>query len=532
MAEKIVLAELTIDSDGVVSGVATATGSFDQGGQAMESLGKKSETTGGLLSVFTNRVFDLKKGMLGLARVLGITGLLIGIAVAIKRLTVEVISNTEWFKLLKEAVVDWWLALLKGESAVERLNRKLLAAGAGGISSTIEKLRELKKLQEEINRLQGATAQPAGFRAGLPGPFGIPTPTFTPATGKPSETFFKVLGIEAEQAQRKVNDLIRTMELFGLTQKEIADEFGLIFRDVGAAPEALDIFKTAGIPSPEDFDQIMGQIKATKNALEILAVVGRGAPVDLTGALANLRTEFEALNIPNVEEIFHELDVAIEGGGISTEQMAIAMDTLMKRAEAAGFTMEQLKEVFGEFVKNLDVEKLTAFEEGMLRLSESLSLGGAAVEAIQIGAAGAANVLAQALLEGGVSLREAITQILKDLARLFLTYGFLFLALGIAAKTPWGRFLDPTGGKHFFKASAIMFAGAAIAAAASAALGGRGEGGETATGNVPRGAPGDVGVTRTRPLIIINVEGFVGSEDELARKLSRSISFAQEDGAR
>lgn len=113
--------------------------------------------------------------------------------------------------------------------------------------------------------------------------------------------------------------------------------------------------------------------------------------------------------------------------------------------------------------------------------------------------------LAQAFLEGGVSLREALAQVLKQVAiALFVKAGEYF-ALGLAALTPWGAATLGPAPLYFKAAGAFAAAGAAVGAF-GIGVGGRGaaRSGGGASAGASATALGGGGTSQT---IYLTIEG-------------------------
>src|SRR5258706_15749382 len=108
-AETLVLARLTIDSDGVVRGMASVGTAFDDGEQKIRRHAKNIE---GLSDKLAERFLSLRHiaaAMLG--------GFTVAEAVmGIGALTRQVIENTAAFKEAKEGVPGWWTELTTGKS--------------------------------------------------------------------------------------------------------------------------------------------------------------------------------------------------------------------------------------------------------------------------------------------------------------------------------------------------------------------------------------------------------------------------------
>ena len=209
-----------------------------------------------------------------------------------------------------------------------------------------------------------------------------------------------------------------------------------------------------------------------------------------------------------------------------TALMNQGIDNLIRKLLSLKLTAEEVAEALGiAFAKP---EK--TFDDMIASMAGSMDKATILFNMFQTAARGVANAIAQALLEGGVSMKQAIIGILKDMARMMITYAVMWLAFAAMATTKVGAILLGGTPAMFLKGALLMFVAAAAAGAASAALGGRGAGSESASGNVPEGAPGSQG-TRTNPIVTVNVDGFVGNENELARSIAKALATATADGA-
>jgi hypothetical protein len=198
---------------------------------------------------------------------------------------------------------------------------------------------------------------------------------------------------------------------------------------------------------------------------------------------------------------------------------ALDLDTLAASGRNVGETFAELPGVMatanGEFAG------------AMQQFIDTLRPGLAAFDMFQVGIQTLASGIADAFLEEGVTMRQAIVELLKTLSRLAIVYALMFTAAGIAASTGWGAAIFGSPATNFKAAAA--FAGVAIVTGVAAkALGRGGERGGAGAGGVSQGPP------QRNQTINVNVSGsLLGSDpNELARSLKRLMTTAEADGAR
>lgn len=158
------------------------------------------------------------------------------------------------------------------------------------------------------------------------------------------------------------------------------------------------------------------------------------------------------------------------------------------------------------------VEDLAPIIDHLDLLQEKLAL-------VQEVGSAVGQALAQAFLEGGESLREALAKVLKQVAMsLFIKAGEYF-ALGLAALTPWGAATLGPAPMYFKAAGAFAAAGAAVGAF------GIGVGGRGAAHSGAGGASGQA-ATAGGPTYNISVYGAVGNDAALMRYIREGMRRA------
>jgi len=418
MAERLVLAELDVDSTQLAAHMSQARSSFDQTNVVVGKFGKTAQQTADFSDVLTRRMFSLRSAAVALLGSFTLAGLIFQIGSLIKTL----ITGTEWWKSFSTAAEDAFLALVKGETAVERTNRKLTALfKEAGVAfkelDAVNKLEKIVKLMEELGKVSGDAA--VGQLA-----------------------FIRALQAQSEAINAlipKGQELIRTQEGFGLG-------------------------KAAPAPGP--------LLPFQKRMLEI----GRtGLPV----------TE-EELQLPG--------STAFVGGFRTPEALGESMFAFVPEAQR------------GMDLLNLKVQETST-----------------SMEAFGLASQAAGQLIAQALLEGGVSAGELAKALIKSFAATAIVEGMMELARGFAAlATTWGV-PNPKATAHFHAAGIFFLIGGA-AAGVSAALGGRGGGGMAGAGGFPAGTPFGAQQNVSRQVnVTVIIPGVVlgpSSKEQLAGELT------------
>lgn len=568
MAETVTLATVRIDASGVVSGMGDSVAALAGGEGAVGAFTKAASASSGIVGPFITRLFNLRMALMAVTRALGIVGILTTVAYALRRLTVDLISQTTWWKSLKESVTDLYRAWVLGETAIDRISRKMQdAAKEGGgqtIFGTVDQIQKLKDFVFESRRLLGEV-MPGSTTA-----FAIQV-DITQAQQKIKQLVLSLedLGFTAAQAfvftaadieqiptpvpdllkaaglttlKQRARDLDTLAQSARLIQQEFAETGNLArfesgieairqkatglnatmkeFQQIGIPK--FDVFKLANIPSPEEFKE---QLQALTGALQFLNMNKQAVGVDLFAkGIANLRDQLEKLLIPLDQ--YNRLMQLREKPGILSPSELEEINTILSKVNA---TLASV----GITAEGVASRGMFDLREAFRNFADSMSTDQAKWEAFQTALAAVANEISQAFLEGGVTMKQAIVEILKSLARLLITYAVTFTALGIAASTPWGAaFLGPP--MPYFKAAATFAVGAVLAGGAARALSGGGGGREGGGGSRNAGGLGSPAAGgRGGPNVTVVVQGsLLGSDpNELARSIAKLISTAQADGA-
>ncbi len=164
MAEALTLAELSVDSRGIVSGVAPGNAALVGLERNIDRTAKQATTASGPFDLLTKRMFNLRTAAIAL---LG-SFTLAGVIFQLVNLATTLVTGTDAWKQWSEAATDALKALSGGEGLIERISRHLGEAAKGtGItpglttSESVAKLLALRtKVTEELTKI------PAGFTFG------------------------------------------------------------------------------------------------------------------------------------------------------------------------------------------------------------------------------------------------------------------------------------------------------------------------------------------------------------------------------
>lgn len=477
MADDLVLARLSVDPSGVVSGINTSDVAFRRGEKSLNAFGTSAQTV-------TGKLFNMRGAMLRLAGAFGVIGLVTSLAVGLSRLVTDLITSTTWFKNLKEAVTDWWMEMVKGEDALGRMARKMKdLTGGTGITSAAEsmdKLRELVKKRQELISTMGSS---------------------DPLLMKTALADVKAFNIA-------INESIAKLQKLGFTASEIGAMTGAAFTPGLAAPGGAtggkgggkpagpappDLFGILGIPSSEEMAKRFNDLQ---DAARLLQEIKASLPGDLADkGLQNLISGFQDL-------------------GLTLEQVKETLSAL-------GFEMTEVSAAMEDMQPQLEVST-TAWDDFLASLEQATEKGAMGVGLVQTAMNQFVGSMTTALATGKFSFKKFFAEMLMAMVPVLLGYAAMLTVMGIAF-----------GSAAHLAAAGVAFAGAAAAAAAARALGGGG-GEQGARGGGGGGSVGGGGSISRNQTVTVIVHGSllgVGGEDALARDLNRLITTAREDGS-
>lgn len=160
MAETLVLAELSIDSSGVVSGVAVAGGSLDALGNKTRKVAKDATDASGHMDLLTKRMFNLRTAAVALVGSFSIAGVVFGI----KALVGEIIAGDAAFGSFKksaEGVTNEFGRLVR-----ETFN---VRGGLESVTGEMDRLTGLMRLASETGATNAAQGVLGKMLYGAPG---------------------------------------------------------------------------------------------------------------------------------------------------------------------------------------------------------------------------------------------------------------------------------------------------------------------------------------------------------------------------
>jgi hypothetical protein len=503
MAEDITVAGLRVDSSGVVEGVDEANDALKDAESGLDDFGKKSKKTAGIAQTFTTKLFDLKGAVKGVAAAFGI-GFVIGVLIGgLRNLVTEVLKNNEAWLTFKDRLNDTFRAMILGESTIDRVKRKMEGLSSGlGIESVFsqEKIDQLvrarKTITEEIGKvneekLLGPVFKAMDIRQRLMNRALISLGLIEETRVQGEQNILALTGAERllKNSLKDINtELTSQLEAFIKLGGSVA-EFTELTGGVTPArkpvknlpsekfpigPEPLNAFEFAGIPTPEQMEAAFNSTQLARGALQKAQIEGE-IPIDrFTAAVENLKNKLVAL----------------------------------------GATKEELQEL--GFVVSV----------GAQEMEDSFDRVGAAAELASRGFSMLAEAAITALLEGGVSIKKALQQILKAIAIEATVRAIFETAQGFAK----AAVQDPSASIHF-TAAKFFFKTAGLAAAGALAAGSRGGGG--GPGGTGIGGRAEEVIDRKSNVTVIVQGSLIGTdEDTLARDLSDLIDTARQDGNR
>lgn len=523
MAQEVTLANVRLDSSGVVTGVEKGDEALKKGATQVEKYGKKVEQQAGNVKEFSNKLFDMKGALLGLGSAIGLTAVFAAVAVGLKTLLMTVLANIEAWQDFKAAVEDTYRSLVQGESDVDRISRKMedvvTGAGVRGVMPPIgdvlkltEARAEAQDLRLEMVRLrnfiqespsvvaEGALAFPTSLR-------GIFQQVFWGRHGDEGEES-AVQTLDAANAQIKIMDSnIEAMS----AKLRVAWE---AFRDLdGTYAEWQAITKGAGIPPaaiPEPAKP--AEVKKPPTFWDIAGVPD---PAEQAKKLA--------IALPIVQAGWENLRIAVIEGRESMDTQLTVQENLTAGLLELGATSAEIWEHMG-----VDIgERVEAQSTDVEELSMSYQMLGAAAQA-----AGAA--VSQAMFDSSTSAKDAVGTLFKTLASIAMANAMASVAAAISATTGFGAALTGGTASQHMMAAAKWFAVAAGAAMLSRTFGSGGAaggGGGAGGGGQPQTqiiAPAGPSVT-----LVINGNwyGVGGGPNAFAREVQRLIRTATSDGA-
>jgi hypothetical protein len=539
----LVLASLTIDSNGVVGGIASSTQAFQQGEAALKKFGTSQSTLGINTDKLVSRLTGFKQAFLSLTSVISVSGAVLALASALRTLITDLVSSTTWFKKASDTATDWYNAIVKGETASQRLTRQLQEMNkAAGITN--DKLDQqahlnilLEKRQELMDKMTGvdkakasATAVattmsiPGGHLLGAAGAlfFGGPG-----GGGPPSAEALGVMQHNLDEINKEIG--VTQSKLAGTfrSESDIAAETKRIAAETKAwRDEAQKINDAAGLfmaqmdsaeQSVKEFQEFFG---ADTGEGKAFAFAGISDPAEFAGQMQSIQQSINVLN-----ESFGQ-------GRITAEQYDLGLHNLTDKLVALGFTAEESNAKLQEFGASLTLVRPPETDpwiDWQNSVTSALTAAQLKADLAASAMSAFAGTMTSAFTGQPTSLKKFLANMLEAMVPVLVGYGSIALVAALL------------GDHSKFAVAGIAFAAAAAAGAAAKALGGGGGSvsGDRGGGHHGRGgeiaAPLTTGVQApNNPAVTIVVQGsMIGTDpDNLARDLTKLINTATNDGAK
>lgn len=492
MAETLVLASLSVDASGVAGGIGQANTALQQGQVILGRFGAAQTALGSTTATVVGRLFNFRAAALAVARSLGVVGLVVSLALALKTLVSDLITSTTWFKNAKEAVSDWYHSLVLGEAGVDRLMRKMAEASKGGVRSYAEDLDKIRNL--EVQRLSALIAIDE-------------LPFF-------KKTELAIARADLEAINVEMIEIADRLDKIGISRVAIAEattaRIGISASGLPAIPEALSTARSSTAAGPG----ILGENQNVPTVLEALGWPGPGVIEQRLAvaeeALKAFGATMRALGGQARDEIRENLIEMFTKAGLSIDEINVKF----KQFSIDAITVTgDLGEALDPIPEKIDpiVERMNQLEEATSKANVKLGLAEAAAGAI-------AQAFGKAFKGDTRGIKGFFADILEAMVPVFLGYG----AMGLVR----GFFGDAAG----FKIAAISFAAAGAAMVAARALGG-GSSGESPIAAGGGGAlvpslPGGGGTS-----VSVNIFGtFHGDQNAFAREIASLIRRGERDG--
>ena len=474
--ERLVLAELIVDSTGVVKGVRDATESFRFLPQQVEKQTKAAAEAG------DKYLGALEHRFLGFRHVAG--ALLGGFTIAgiidqFKNLVVEIAKADPAFAALQSSVaaagreLEHSFAPAVHEGILDLTNSINILSSAfhsfqDGFASRFRSLSAIEKAA--FLTVLGLTMGKGGlgvFRAELPSSI-TSTPGSGPFIGPPGPvgygdkepgkelTYFAGALIEATKAVRIFTDVMPPVS--GPIGPEAPANYGNAGYDPDAAAKARKaLYGFAGIPTPEE-------MKAT---------------------------------LDEVEQAAHEFQALFDSG--QRDNMMLAekgFAGLISTLESLGFSEDEARakmESFGITLSRVSTAIIPSFSEQMAQLVHSFSLANFEMAAFQSAAEAMGTALADSLAGVGQG-KQGMADLMLSISRMAFVFALMNVAFAVMSSTGVGAIVAMGTPTQFGKAAALFGAVGIAAGVAARAMGAGGaDSGTASTGGAAAAAGASAG---------------------------------------
>lgn len=543
MAEELVLARLSVDSEGVIQGIDEGNKAMKGGEVQLGKLGKsqlvveKSSTSlvgaifklvvgisavikimaffnitlnttkisvatttisiGGLTAAIAGLTAATIIATVAIAAIVVVIGLIIAAIGALLALLgaflVEMIRSTEIYRRVTEALKDWWFWLTKGEDTLDRMNRRLAGFATGPAGGALVKVRELTDRLGEFNRAL-EEIENSNTRLTSLGPLATQFVDAFHGVDEGLGAVAAAIRSDIGQINKDIDEQIRLLIKLGVSAEDIRkatggvitgpgpkkkEEFGLTATPVG--PSTTDPFGFAGLLSPQEM-------------------------ADMAAAATNA--------IATIQQ-------AARDGIISWEDYAFGVGRVQEKLLEAGFTIEEVGGIFATVGAELEsvVPDPSAWDLWKDSLVDAMDTAKLKVELVTAAMNAFTNAMVQGFTNGGVSFKKIIGEMLMALVPILLAFGATGLVEGMLGINPGG-----------FQAAAIAFAAAGAAALAARALG-AGGGVATSAGGGGRGGGGGGRRQVTQEVNLYINGSLITDPAEFARWVGKILREADLDGA-
>lgn len=346
------------------------------------------------------------------------------------------------------------------------------------------------------------------------------------------------------------------------------DQFQKSLEKIRGEVGAQEVQDFLGLPTPQEIQRIVSGVSAALGVLSRAFLSGRESLTLFSSQFEKMLQELDKIGKgqgPLASKVIVDFDLAVqqafEHGAIAASQFIAAEDRIIKRFIAMGDTagaiiqadvaMDRLYAGFSQGKVRADQlwGAYERFRQQLLdsgatnkaianfdRLNEHLirthDLAVALKEGMDLAASSIGDSLSKALFEGGITLKQAIAIMLRDLARLYIVKSLESLATGILASTPWGQMLGLGPPHPYFIAAEIYGALAGMASAAAIIVGGRGNlsGSSGGSQGTASGTTAAVSAAPQRPTVLVQVDTLIG-EAAWVRRLIDQIQQQLRFGA-
>lgn len=409
MAETLVLAELTVNAQGVVTGVSQATSAITGFDRKLTQTGQNAKSQDSSFDLLTKRMFNLRTAAVALVGSFSLAGVLFGI----KNLVTEIVKGDSAFKDFEKSASG----VLTQFSA---LARETLGVGNG--------LREAGHAMDVFSASMLAIRQTAEAHRGA-----IET-----GQGIIGDILFGVLGIG-----ETVEGLKTILGLLDEATKKQQAQLRPSFREPGDESD-WDPAKITAFLNAQSAALSSGSLPAPSPGMAIRLIDGMQQYVQLAERLPDAFTAAEEAANP-LRETFEDL------GNLSAG--------IEKGWEATEDAMARINET--DLTKKMR-DDLESLNDMFMRLSDTLTVAQLKFELILAAVNQFASQITTAITQGGITIRSFVADMLTMVGQMLLAWGAL------AVITTYF-----TGEPGFHVAAAAIAAGVGALLAARAIGGGR-----------------------------------------------------------